>query len=322
MKTTRRKLVSILGAILAACGGGRAPSPLLDPPPVKALWIAPTHVTPEGTVHPGLREGFKDLFRHPEEWGEARASVKVFKVYAGNVMGDARFFFEDVLPFLRDHGIGLAIEAGGGTGTHCGAGREQLFQDELTFVQRIYDEGYEVYALCMDSPMGFGAPWCPYDFPASLENIARYVATYRARFPGVLIGMTDPLPLRFTGIYRPDFPRAIREVVERLARDGLALDFLQADNPLEHGRWGEVVEAERACHALGLDFGLISNSEAQSNQGFCDGSMEAYRQYGGAGGEPDFVVLQSWFPYPDIDAPEDADGSFTRLVRDFMRRFQ
>lgn len=322
MKTTRRKLVSILGIILGACGGGKAPSPFLDPPPVRALWISPTHVDPDGTVHAGLREGLKDLFRHPEQWTEACAATKVFKFYAGNAMADAGFFIDEALPFLRTHGIGVALEVGGATGTQCGPGREQLFQDELAFVQRIYDEGYEVEALCMDSPLGFGAPWCPYDFDAGVENVARYVATYRARFPGVLIGLTDPLPLRFRGTYRPDFPTAIRTVVERLARDGLALDFLQADNPLEHGQWGKVVEAERACRDLGLDFGLISNSESPSDQGFCDGSMEAYRQYGGAGGTPDFVVLQSWFPRPLADAPEDGTATFTRLVRDFARRFQ
>ena len=76
--------------------------------------------------------------------------------------------------------------------------------------------------------------------------------------------------------------------------------------------------------ARGLRFGLIYNSEAGGTAGdepFHDQALAALRAYQAAGGNPDDLLLQSWYPYPDVMVPEDQANTFTNTAKDVIAQY-
>jgi alpha-L-fucosidase len=114
-----------------------------------------------------------------------------------------------------------------------------------------------------------------------------------------------------------------------LARAHERIDFLHADAPYDYDQalpngWQKVVALEQAVRARGLRFGLIYNSEAGGTAGdepFHDQALAALRAYQAAGGNPGDLLLQSWYPYPDVMVPEDQANTFTNTAKDVIAQY-
>jgi hypothetical protein len=86
----------------------------------------------------------------------------------------------------------------------------------------------------------------------------------------------------------------------------------------------QVVALEQALRGHGLRFGLIYNSEAGGTAGdepFHDQTLAALLSYQAAGGNPDDVIVQSWYPYPSAMVPEDQANRFTNTAKDLIAEY-
>lgn len=232
---------------------------------------------------------------------------------------------------MRQWNIKIGFEVAGATSAQCNANRVALLDSERTIMRRVIAAGGSVDYVVLDSPLS--AFLCDYTVEKANQDIVRYAQMVRQEFPGAKLGFTDPLPLRFKNIISPDYRTVYRSVKTALEISGLRLDFIQADNPYEYaeninrtgyGSWGQVKEVENFVEQeLGTQFGLIYNSEEggnTSNALFYSRTLDMLAKYRDIGGSPTHYIIQSWFPYPSRNLPEDSasDFPFMKVVKEFL----
>jgi hypothetical protein len=171
----------------------------------------------------------------------------------------------------------------------------------------------------------------PDDYAA--QETANYIALVRKHFPDTLVGDIEtypPIPLA-------DHMWWIEAVNKRLAEFGVrGLDFYRLDVNWANfvvqntGCWRDVRKLELECRKRKLPFSLIywaSGLPAVQRKGLADdstwyvGIMEQGYAYALQDGQPDQYVIESWVQAPSRCLPETTEWTFTRSVRDFVRRF-
>lgn len=293
-----------------------------------SLWLQPPNHGGAG----GLPPDFTELFTtRVAEWTEARQATAVWIVRMTSLVGreaplTAPLLADHVLPALRSWGIPLAVNVTGATLRDCGNDRRLMVEAEQ--VQRLIDLGGQVVALSLQSPLSkVGGRVCPgygrnRDFARRIAGIVRYTAFMRERFPVIGIGLVDAMPAKgwaYQAVYQ--------QLTAALERAGLPLAFLHLDCPVESAGPQAVVVRQAEAFVrdeLGTPFGWICVSKvggATSNVAFRDAVLAGYQAYRASGGQPDRVILTSWYRYPDVMLPEaDAAGApFMNLVRDLAR---
>lgn len=293
-----------------------------------SLWLQPPNYGGAGALPPDFAEMFTTRIA---AWTEARQATAVWIVRMTSLVGrdaplTAPFLAGYFIPALRSWSIPLAVNVTGATLPGCGNGRR--FAVEAEQVQRLIDLGGQVQALSLQSPLSkAGGRACPgygreRDFARRIDGIVRYAASMRERFPEIGIGLVDAMPAKgwsYQSVYQ--------QCAAALEREGLSLAFIHLDCPVESAgpRATVVRTAEAFVRAeLGIPFGWICVSKvggATSNVAFRGAVLAGYQEYLEAGGQPDRVILTSWYRYPDAMLPEDDElgAPFMNLVRDFAR---
>jgi len=150
----------------------------------------------------------------------------------------------------------------------------------------------------------------------------------------VRVGEIEPYP----SIPFEDHLRWIDALQKALADQNVrGLDFYRLDVNwaefivFDRGTWPEVRKLERACRQKKIPFSLIywaSGYPGLEKRGLADDAtwytmmMQQGYDYAFVDGRPDQIVLQSWLTdAPQRCVPEDEEFTFTRSVRDFVRRF-
>jgi hypothetical protein len=293
------------------------------------MWVQPPNHGGAGRLAPDFFEMFTTRI---EEWVEARRFVGVWVVRATSLRGaDApvtdAFLRDAFLPQLNRWAIELAVNVTGATLAECGDPAARL-AGEAALIQRLLDLGARVTYLSLQSPLSkVGRRECPaygretgYDL--RIADVVRYVAYMTGRFPGIRVGLVDAMPAKGWA-YRDVY----RRLADTLAGQGLGLDFLHLDFPMEAAApgWANLREVEEFVRGeLGVRFGVLYVSRVggeTSNVAFRDNVLEAYRSFRAAGGRPDHLELTSWYPYPNAILSEDdaVSAPFMNLARDFAR---
>jgi hypothetical protein len=299
------------------------PAPAQTNGPRPAVWMGPSSA--------GRGDGLRELFLHPEQWTQTCAVVDVV-LYADHMLN--RQFSDDELracfAALQKGGVRFALEVGvikewGRTGTNT-------FARERPMWERFRRLGANVHAMAMDEPL-----YCARDVlkqPAAyaVQETADFVALVRQHYPDLLIGDIETYP----SIALEDHIRWIDALQSRLdAMHVRGLDFYRLDvNWAEftltgRGSWREVKKLELACRQRKLPFSLIywaADQPALKTRGLADDAVwyvsvlhQGY-SYALVGGAPDQYVIQSWVDAPSHSVPETGDFTFTRTVRDFVRK--
>jgi hypothetical protein len=114
------------------------------------------------------------------------------------------------------------------------------------------------------------------------------------------------------------------------------MDFFQLDVDWVHfvldlpGGWPDVKKVESACRVRQFPFGLLywaADYEHLKRDNLADdstwylGVMRQGADYHLNHGRPDISIIHSWVGAPSRAVPETAEGTFTRSVRDFARKF-
>ena len=327
-RCARASLVVLLALVVAAhvpaVRVAAQPSP--GGPEQGALWVQlPNHGGP-GRLAPDFHEMFTTRTR---AWAQARGYIRVFVLRSTSLRNPEngitdKFLRDAFLPKLKAWRIALALNVVGAGHAQCG-NKAQVMFEEAEQIDRIRRLGGEVKQLSMQSVLSKPSDDCPeygrdtgYDL--RIADAVRYVEYMKGRYPGIAVGMVDAMPAKGW-----DYQPVYRQLVAALEAEGLALDFLHLDFPLEaaDAGWANARAAEDFVrNDLGIKVGLIyvsAEGGETSDEAFYAGVLEAYRGFREAGGRPDRLVLTSWYPHPTANLPErSASGHpFMKLVLDF-----
>lgn len=314
------RILILLGTIVLA-SGLRATVRAAEP----EVWMCP----------PGFDNGrcFRELFEHPDDWKETRKLVGVI----GNTDLHFQKQFSDEelakwLPMLKQWNIKLGLEVGsikpwGQTGA-------KTFGIEKPMWERIERLGGKIYAVGMDEPLLCVRRDLKKDDGYAVDETAAYIALVRQSFPDVRLGDIEPYP----SIPLADHFKWIDALQQKLAEKHVrGLDFYRLDvnwaefTVFDRGNWPEVRKLERDCRQHGIPFSLIywdsgypglERKKMADDSTWYVGIMHQGYDYAMVDGRPDQYVIESWLAdAPGRCIPEDREFTFTRSVRDFVRRF-
>lgn len=288
------------------------------------VWIAP----------PGTENGahFRELFEHPDEWRETRSRVDVL-FYADHNLDrqftddELRAWFAKMAEWKIRFGMEVgAIKEWGQTG-------EKTFSVERGKWERFEHLGGNIHAIAMDEPFLCARKKLKKTDEYAVNETAAFIALVRRQFPKTLIGDIETYP----SVPIADHRWWIETLNKRLAEMGVrGLDFYRLDvnwavfNVLGQGSWREVKTLEQYCRSKALPFSLIywasdypallRRKLAADDTWYVSIMRQGY-DYAMVGGAPDQFVIESWVGAPSRSVPETDDFTFTRSVRDFVRKF-
>ena len=304
--------------------GFLAPNAEAQAPAAPTVWISP----PASDNGRSLRE----MFEHPDQWAQARAGTDV--LFYTDLNFQHQFTDAELgawLPKMSGWHVKLALEVGA-VKEWADTGHK-TFTAERPIWDRIQRLGGPIYAVGMDEPLSCVRQLIKKPDDYAVQETANYVALVRERYPKMLVGDIEPYP----SISLADHLKWIDALQGALAsRHVRGLDFYRLDvdwNYLVvtgHGSWPEVKQIERHCHETGLPFSLIywaADYPALKGRGLADDStwyvsvIQQGYDYALVDGAPDQYVIESWVGAPASCLPDTSGFTFTRSVRDFVRKF-
>ena len=251
-------------------------------------------------------------------------------------------------------GIAIGVEGGGlRPGKSCNG--TYSAEVEFAKVAPFFDAGYANYGMplymTLDGPFAHGlhpgkkgsAPPCTYNETTAIIELAAYFARFSALARqqynvsadgGIVYGWNEPVPwYSVTSAYPPfrdgtlknygDLAALVDAVV---AHPGTRFDYFHADSPLMYNLvsnggsgYGKLGMLMARVRKAGLRFGKYFNSEqggATSGAAFHDGTLQDFDDFVVHNGLPDDVLVESWYPYPRVAAPEAQGGTFMNTTAD------
>jgi hypothetical protein len=315
-------------ALLAALalGAAAAVSPLwsAEPAAKPKLWMGP----------PSYDNGkcFRELFEHPEQWKETRATIDVL-VYADHRL-HTQFTDDELrawLPQIAQWGLKFELEVG--AVKPWGQTADKTFSAEQPKWDRFLRLGGRIDSIAMDEPLCCCREHIHMPDDHALRETAAFIALVRKHYPQVEICEIETYP----NISLADHIQWIEALEKRLAESGVrGLDSYRLDvnwavfTAHGQGSWREVRKLEQYCRSRKLPFGLFywaSDCGPMKRRGLWDDStwyvstMQQAYDYALVDGAPDYYVVQSWLDAPSHSVPETDPWTFTRSVLDFSRKF-
>lgn len=314
--------ITVFLSILVSAAGAAGP-------PQTAERQASVWMMPRGDEN---GRAFRDLFEHPDQWQETRSQIDVLGITDLNLQ---RHFNDDELRKwfgqMREWKLKLGMEVG--AVKPWGTTGEKTFNAERPIWERLQRQGADIYAIAMDEPLVCVREHIHLPDEHAVQETANYIALVRQHFPNVLIGDIEAYP----SIAIDEHKHWIESLQQRLAAMKVrGLDFYRLDvdwlrfNVQQKGSWKEVRQLELWCRQKQLPFSLIywaSGFPAMKHRGLADDStwyvaiMQQGYDYAAVDGRPDQYVIESWIQAPSQCLPESGEWTFTRSVRDFVRKF-
>jgi Big-like domain-containing protein len=278
------------------------------------------------------------LFVPGASWPGVQGRTHVLKLYIDDLVTDSSSLAYIAATLNQAH-IAVAVESGGLRSGDCsGASVGRVDSD---FIQRLARAGGAISFIALDEPFANSIasgvePNCGYTVAEAAAELATEIHAMRAAFPGVEIGLIEPVPWYSVGLYPAnsgtgfgDLPQLLDTFLSILDQAHERIDFFHADSPYDYNQalpngWQKLVALEQVVRGHGLRFGLIYNSEAggmSGDQPFHDQTLAALVAYQSAGGNPDDLILQSWYPYPSAMVSEDQANTFTNTAKDMIAQY-
>jgi hypothetical protein len=252
------------------------------------------------------------LFEAPDEWTQARQTIKVFKFYQGQTMtagtpGDGpnrydAFVRVDAFRKLLRWGIRIAIEAGAVKEQFCTddeSGMKASVDATLESIRNVHAGGGIVTYVAMDEPFTGGrARRCGGGaFPPTADRLAVYIPAVRRAIPGIRIGLIEPYPV-FT-------PAQFAEMLRLLQDRGITVDFLHIDawqsdaSPAREAYGRDMIQLADLAAQYRIPFGVIiwgADGDADATYGTyalrnASALAHTFRSWDVM---PDHLIIQSW----------------------------
>ena len=133
-----------------------------------------------------------------------------------------------------------------------------------------------------------------------------------------------------------ELTQVLDELLKALDAAGERLAFIHIDTPYDYltathsplvstplNATAKILAIEKYCRRHGIRFGLIYNSEARRTHieaQYGEETLKALHLYRAAGGQPDDLIVESWYDFTKTLLPETNPVSLTRLTLDVARQ--
>ena len=344
MKSLLLCACAIAAASLTGCTSASqsaAPPSPVPPTPIPitssaAIWI---HPLPDASEFPGLPPSFGGsddvdaMLTDSSAWPHVAARTSVIGLYASWITAVSPATLTQVAAFLNSHNMSVEIEAPAMQATAtCGSGVEgyapygsSLHDFTLAYLQRLQVLGVNVRYIKVDEPFFFGAivpdpRSCHWPIAKVAQQVSQFAALAKTVYPNVMVGDVEPIIAK---VYGSDVVSAMTQWHDTYAKaNGAAFPFFFADIDFSNSAWPTLVKAlEKAIHGRGIQFGIIYIGDYgdTSDLEWAQKTIHRYQTYQGvAGGDPDFVLFQSWLPHPRHCLPETDQITLTGVVKTYV----
>jgi len=344
MKSERR-LIGVLGwAAAIGCAMG-------------VLWcaeVAEGFGKDHGKVYvmrPNVTSDFFDLFEDDAAWQRVMSRLDVFRFHLNRV-NESDWYTNGakMMGFLNRHEMESCVITGG-LRAFSGCDGEEQGRRDLLKLHKVSEVGGVVDQMIMDAAfrnliVGFPNPQgLDLTIEEAAGEIVEYMKKIHSEYPGIKIGMNEPVPWYWWESYpehmgrpAPDLKECIDALLAACAAEGETLWFVHADCPYEYANdppagfdgWAKLVAMQEYVQGLGIPFGLMHNSRDGGNDSdklYFERTMLGLQKLLAAGGDPWEFALQSWYTHPLAVLPEDPDPlpqnegdiyPFTYLTKEFM----
>jgi len=277
---------------------------------------------------------YLQLFQSDAQWPEVSAHASVFGMYAGWVVMAGSTGFAQIISFLNAHHMSIELEAPSLQATAtCGSGVEgyaayngpSLHDFTLTYLQKLKAAGADLRYIKVDEPFYFGSVVpdprsCHWTVAQVAQAVGQYAQLVRTVYPNVQIGDVEPIS---PGFYPTDPLTALSAWHDAYkTATGADFPFYVADIDFSNPAWPSLVKAiEGSTHLRGMQFGIIYIGDYGdvSDEEWASKAIARFETYqGSAGGNPDFVLFQSWLAHPLRCLPETDPTTFTGVVKTYV----
>jgi hypothetical protein len=335
----RTLAITALTLALAACGDGNSGSSAASPPTTKftslaAIWF---HPLPAAVDFPGEASGmgstdFLALFQTNAPWPRAMAQVPVVGLYAAWIAAVTDQMLEQTIAFLNARNMGIEIEAPAMQATAvCGTGVEgyvpfgqSLHDFTLAYLQGLQALGAQVLFIKVDEPFYFGSVVndpnsCHFQVSDVASQVGQYVQLVRTIYPNAAVGDVEPVNASAYGSTGTDVVTAIEQWHDTYRSvTGAPFPFYFADVDFSNSSWLSLVKnLEAGARQRGMHFGIIYIGDPQdgSDAEWTGKAVARFQVYQGEnGGQPDYVLFQSWQAHPWLCLPESDPTTFTGVL--------
>jgi hypothetical protein len=300
------------------------------------------------------------LLEPSAEWSLVKKNISGIKLYVDQVNSTDPNELRKLVRLISSQRYKVAIEIGGclDFGPMDRTNGEWSAAHELAKIRKLYDAGGKVDYLDLDGPVRRlthpegrtdgkrfeSADEAADELVDAVRAIHRVYPTIRfwhlTNFPNW--GYNRDVSYHARGPQRQDYgdyDTVHRLVLEKLRRARLPLVGVTVDNPYDYlvgehlsvnlkppsqVNWlRRVLDYEKRCKKERLEFNLIVNSERggmASDALFAEETLKMVDVYLAAGGRPDRLFVQTWYPYPKAMAPESNPTTMTGLVKRTIER--
>lgn len=328
-----RICAALLGAValLAGCGSqDREPAQdSLRSNAASSIWLHPHPADPQygGSVD------FQSLLTSTAGWPTVASHTAVFGLYAGWIVNASDAQIAQLAALLLSQKMSIEIEAPSLQATaDCGTNVEgyapygqSLQTFTLAYLQRLKAVAADVAFVKVDEPYYFGSVStepgaCVWPVEQVAAEVAQFAQLVHTVYPNAEVGDTEPI---IAAAYAPDVLTALAQWHAAFeAISGSPFPFFMADMDFSDPHWpSRALALADRVRARGMRFGIIYTGDLTDTTDAVWAAkavarFEAFQ--GGAHGNPDFALFQSWEPHPLFCLPESEPTSLTGVVAAYI----
>jgi len=302
--------------------------------------ICPAITTNQKESPEAVFKAFEDMFMtRTDEWKFVHQNITQFKFYATPLGRFCREpeFLEKLMKGMSDLGLGIGIEVGIRHGhdktiertldpiTEAGGRVDFLVTDNVIVKSQFKKSEMEKYN---------------WTYEEAVDKYATYVAGIKAKYPDIKIGIIEAA-FRFSWGDPEKFPpedednpkknygdlkKVLLDIIEACKKKGTKLDMFQPEYSYSRieatkNGWGKLKAMEEFCKEHDMDFIFLFNDHHGGNSSdkeFHEGVMHCLKQVQKNKLYPTIATIQSWYPYPKEELPEDKKYTFMHLAKEFI----
>lgn len=325
---------SLLSVFLLACSSSSTTPTTPKIASTAAIWFQPDPVA--GTSPNWGSVDYFQLFQNNAEWPTTLAHTQVIGLYSGWIANLDDADLTQLIGFLNAHNLAIELEAPSLQGTAtCGSGMEgfvaypQTVQaNAASYLSRLFALHANVAYIKVDEPFYFGgvapdARSCHLTPTQMATQVGYYVQLVHGVYPNAQVGDVEPVFASNSGNYPIDTADAIGQWhLTYQSVTGTAFPFYFADIDWTNTDWPQLVKTlETQSRQQGLKFGIIylGDMDDTTDQEWTSKASARFQLYQGqSGGNPDYVLFQSWEPHPQHCLPETDPTTFTGLLKTYV----
>jgi hypothetical protein len=266
----------------------------------------------------GPKFDWKDLYRRPELWTEARQKLSVFQIQDAALAPAT--LPDDELALLVENLAGLDLRLALETGVvkHWGCSAKSVVPVALSYMHRVAQFQGTVDYIAMDEPLVARAAnptGCGLTMDEIATETAAYVNAVKQAYPATEIGDIEPWP----GISKDELMEWIAKLTEKVEHK-LAFFRLDVDCDLamrDHHSTADLRELADFVRGRGMKFSVIvpvlsriSDSSARKYGLWCADRIHEATSI-------DNAIVQSWEAYPRSNLPEQAPNTLTAILNEY-----